>query len=139
MASAAAILMAGGFLTILSLGGEGSTDWIAWSAAQQGLDPGAAGAMLDVLADPRQPIGVIGFLVAIVIGSIVIGLALWKSKAVPLWAALAVAVGGATHVFLGFNHVVHGAGLGVLAAGCVGVSLALRRMTNDEFDLLPRT
>ncbi len=137
LATAAALLMAGGFLLVLPLNNAGASDWSAWSAAQEGLDPKSTGAILDTLVDPRQPLGILGFLVAIVFGSIVIGLALWKSRAVPLWAALAVALGGATHIFLGFNHIVHGLGLVVLATGCVRVSLTLRRMSNDDFDLPP--
>lgn len=139
LASAAALLMAGGFLLALPLNNVGAEDWSTWAAAQQGLDPESTGVILDALADPRQPVGILGFLVAIVFGSIVIGLALWRGKAVPTWSALAITLGGATHIFLGFNHVVHGAGLLVLAAGCVGVSLALSQMPDDDFDLPPLT
>jgi len=139
LATAATVLMAGGFLLAVTLNNAGGGDWSAWAAAQKGMDPATTGATLDALVDPRQPVGILGFLVAIVVGSILIGLALWKSAAVPLWAALCVALGGATHIFLTFDHVVHGAGLVVLAAGCVGVSRALVQLPDDEFDLRPFT
>jgi hypothetical protein len=109
LATAGALLMGGGFQAAL-----------AW-----GTDDDSPGAL--------------GFLVAILFGSIVVGLALWKSRAVPLWVALAVALGGATHIFLSFNHVVHGLGLVVVAAGCVGAGAALLRSRDDDFDLPPLT
>ena len=139
LATAAAILMGGGFLLVLPLNNGGVGDWLGWAAARKGLDPATTGVLLDSLVDPRQSIGSAGFAVAILFGSIVTGLALWKSRAVPAWAALCVALGGATHMFLQFNHVVHGAGLVVLAAGCVRISLTLVRMTDDDFDLRPFT
>jgi hypothetical protein len=78
----------------------------------------------------------LGFVVAIVIGSILIALALWKSQAIAGWAAALIGVGGATHIFIGgLGHVVHGVGLVALAIGCVAVSRRLLTMSNDEFDL----
>jgi hypothetical protein len=59
-----------------------------------------------------------------------------RSHAVPAWAALAVMLGGATHPFIPTS-VGQGLGLLVAAAGFAGVSAALLRMSNDEFDLPP--
>ena len=107
-------------------------------AARKGFDPTSTGRFIDALEnDPRVGLGLLGFITAIVIGSILIGLALWASKAVPLWAAALVGLGGCTHPFLSFDHVVHGAGLVVLALGCVAVSATLLKMSNDDFDLPP--
>jgi hypothetical protein len=58
-------------------------------------------------------------------------------RAVPVWGAVLVGFGGWTHPFLSFEDHVHGAGLVVLALGCVAVSASLLRMSNDEFDLPP--
>ena len=114
------------------------SDALAWVAARKGFDPAATGKFMDAIEnDPRVGLGGLGFIAAILIGSILIGLALWKSGAVPAWAAALVALGGFTHPFLSFDHRVHGAGLVVLALGCVAVSAALLRMSNDEFDLPP--
>ncbi len=76
--------MGGGFLAALTLNNNGG-DWQAW-----------AGDLLDGLADPRQIRGTIGFMLAIMVGSILIGLALWRSRAVPLWAAILVGRRGDT-------------------------------------------
>ena len=137
LASAAAVLMGGGFLLVLPL--NIGSDALAWVAARNGNDPQTAGALIDAAgSDPRAGVGVLGFLVAIVFGSVVVALALWRSRAVAGWAAALVGLGGATHVFIGgFGHVVHGAGLVVLAVGCVAVSARLLRMPDDEFDLSP--
>ena len=137
LSTAATILMGGGFLMVLPLNID--SDQLTWVAAQKDHDPAVIGRFIDDAAnDPRTTLGVLGFLVAIVIGSILIALALWRSHAVAGWAAALVGLGGATHIFIGtFGHVVHGAGLVVLALGCVPVSRRLLTTRNDEFDLPP--
>jgi uncharacterized membrane protein HdeD (DUF308 family) len=42
---------------------------------------------------------------------------LWRSRAIPGWACIAVGVGGFTHPFLSSNHIVVAVGFCVLAAG----------------------
>lgn len=59
-------------------------------------------------------IGGLLFIVGLVFGSIVLGSGLWRSRAVPAWVGVAVAVGGSTHGFLSFNHVVVAVGLVVM-------------------------
>jgi hypothetical protein len=137
LSAAATVLMGGGFLMVLPLNID--SDQLTWVAARNGRNPAVIGQFLDDAAnDPRTGLGVLGFLVAIVIGSILIALALWKSQAIAGWAAALVGLGGATHIFIGgLGHVVHGAGLVVLAIGCVAISRRLLTMSNDEFDLPP--
>jgi hypothetical protein len=128
--------MGGGFLMVLPLNMGG--DAMIWVAARKGFDPTSTGRFIDALQDdPRVGLGALGFIVAIIIGSILIGLALWRSKAVPVWAAALVGFGGWTHPFLSFEHHVHGAGLVVLALGCGAVSSTLLSMSDDEFDVPP--
>ncbi|MEO8851868.1 MAG: hypothetical protein ABI360_09080 [Allobranchiibius sp.] len=136
LATAAAIVMGGGFLMVLPLNIGG--DPLVWVAARQGYDPTMTGKFIDALReDPRVGLGGLGFITAITIGSVLIGLALWKSRAVPAWAAALVGLGGLTHPFLSFEHHIHGAGLVVLAIGCAAVGTALLKMSNDEYDLPP--
>lgn len=138
LASAAALVMGGGFLMVLPLNMGGHP--LIWAAVREGADPAATGAFIDSLeSDPRVALGTLGFIVAITIGSVLVGLALWKSAATAPWAALLVGLGGATHPFLGFEHHVHGAGLVVLAVGCAAVSASLLHMSDDAFDLPPLT
>lgn len=136
LATWATIVMGGGFLTVLTL--YIGSDQLAWVAANKGYDATSTGKFIDAVQnDPRVGLGGLGFIVAILIGSVLLGLALWKSEAVPPWAAALVGFGGLTHPFLSVEHHVQGAGLVVLALGCAGVSAALLRMSNDDFDLAP--
>ena len=138
LATAAMIVMGGGFLMVLPLNMGG--DPLVWAAARNGADPALMGAFIDSLEnEPRVALGGLGFITAITIGSVLIGLALWRSRAVPGWAAALVGLGGLTHPFLSFDHRVHGGGLVALAAGCVAVSACLLKTANEEFDLPPLT
>jgi hypothetical protein len=133
----ATIVMGGGFLMVLPLNVGG--DPLVWVAARHGYDPTSTGRFIDALeSDPRVGLGALGFITAILVGSVLVGLALWRSGAVPAWAAALVALGGCTHPFLSFEHHVHGAGLVLLAVGCLAVSGVLLRMADDEFDLPPQ-
>lgn len=136
LATAATIVMGGGFLMVLPL--NIGSDPLAWEAARGGFDPTTTGAFIDALQEgPRAGLGALGFITAIIIGSVLVWLALWKSRAVSPVAAALVGLGGSTHPFLSFEHHVHGLGLVVLAAGCAAVSARLVRMTDDDFDLPP--
>jgi hypothetical protein len=84
--------------------------------------------------EPLLGIASLMFIVGIVFGLGLLGAALWRGRYVPAWVGIAVMVGGATHPFIP-NHIGQGIGLLVAAAGFAGVSVALLRMSNDEFDL----
>jgi hypothetical protein len=73
------------------------------------------------------------FILAITVGLLLLGLALWRSGAAPAWCGWLLAAGGLTHPFMP-GHVASGLGLIVAAAGFAGASVALFRMTNQEFD-----
>lgn len=137
LAAAATVVTGGGFLMVLPL--NIGSDSLAWLAAQNGRDPVTIGQFIDDTgSDPRVGLGGVGFLAAIVFGSILVALALWKSRAIPGWAAALVGLGGATHIFIGgLGHVVHGLGLVVLAVGCLAVCRRLLTMSDDEFDVPP--
>jgi hypothetical protein len=137
LSAAATVLMGGGFLMVLPL--NPNSDQLSWLAARNGRNPAVIGQFIDDAGnDPRTGLGVLGFLVAIVFGSILLALALWKSHAIAGWAAALIGLGGATHIFIGgFGHVVHGAGLVALAIGCLAVSRRLLTVSNDDFDLPP--
>jgi hypothetical protein len=74
------------------------------------------------------------------IGTIILGLALWRSRAVPSWAALLLAVSQPIHlasVLLG-NRPLDLVGWGGTALGFAAAGWALLRMNNDDFDLPPK-
>jgi hypothetical protein len=76
------------------------------------------------------------FIIGIVIGLGMLGVALWRSRQAPAWMGIALALGGATHPFLP-NNTAQGVGLIVGAIGFGGASLALLRMRDDDFALPP--
>jgi hypothetical protein len=136
LATAAALMMVAGFLG--GIGRNVNSDQLAYVATQKHLDPATMKTLTDALdANPTAGLGSLLFIVGLVFGSVVLGVALWRSRVVPAWVGIAVAVGGSTHPFLSFNHVVVGVGLVVMAIGFGGVSAALLRMRDDDFDLPP--
>jgi hypothetical protein len=73
------------------------------------------------------------------IGTILLGLALWRSQAVPSWAALVLAVSQPIHlasVILG-NRPLDLVGWGGTAVGFAAAGWALLHIGNDDFDLPP--
>ncbi|GLW99908.1 hypothetical protein [Microtetraspora sp. NBRC 16547] len=86
--------------------------------------------------DPAQLAAGLLFILGIVIGLLLLGLALWRSGAAPAWMGIVLAAGGFTHPFMP-GHVASGIGLVITAVGFTGASIALLRMRNDEFDLPP--
>jgi hypothetical protein len=104
---------------------------------RDGLDVAAVSKLDTAMGEhPIVQIGGLLFIVAITIGLLLLGLAMWRSGAAPAWMGWALALGGFTHPFMP-GHVAAGLGLVVAAVGFAGASLALLRMPNEEFDLAP--
>jgi hypothetical protein len=130
---------AGGFIAlsgfmagIALLGGVETPELVT---VQHHLDSTTMSALSDAMSsEPLLGIASLLFIVGVVFGLGLLGGALKRSRAVPAWAAIAIMVGGATHPFIPFS-VGQGIGLLVAAAGFAGVSAALLRMPDDEFDL----
>ncbi|WP_157530113.1 hypothetical protein [Microtetraspora niveoalba] len=131
----------GGFISLLGsfsgialiIGGNR----LAYLTVRDGLDAAVMTRLSDLTEnEPLQLLGGLLFIVGIVVGLLLLGLALWRSRVAPAWMGLALAVGGLTHPFLP-GHVAQGVGLLVAAAGFAGASYALLRMRNDDFDLPP--
>ena len=77
------------------------------------------------------------FVLGHLIGTVILGLALWRSHAVPSWAALLLAMSQPIHlasVMLG-SRPLDLIGWGGTAVGFAVAGWALLRMNNDEFDL----
>jgi hypothetical protein len=128
----AAIALTGLFFGISLLGGVMTP---ALVTVQHDLDFTSMAAMDDALHhEPLLGIASLLFIVGVVFGWGLLGGALKRSRAVPAWVGLAVMIGGVTHPFIP-NHIGQGIGLFIAAAGFIGVSVALLRMSNDEFDL----
>jgi hypothetical protein len=135
LTTAAAFIALSGFLAGFGL--LGGVETPAMVTLQHDLDPTTMSALEDAMtSEPLLGIASLLFILGVVVGLGLIGGALRRSRAVPAWAAFAVLLGGATHPFIPTSA---GQGIGLLvgAAGFSGVSAALLRMTNDEFDLPP--
>jgi hypothetical protein len=94
-----------------------------------------AGLELDPVSNLTGTLFVFGHL----IGTIILGLALWRSRSVPSWAALLLAVSQPIHlasVMLG-NRPLDLVGWGGTAVGFAAAGWALLRLNNDDFDLSP--
>lgn len=110
---------------------------IAALTAQHGLDVEVTGQLQTALDEtPVFMVGGLLFLTGIVIGLLLLGIALAKSGLAPTWMGVALAIGGFTHPFMP-NHIAAGIGLLVAAVGFAGGSVALLRMSDDDFDLPP--
>jgi hypothetical protein len=135
LTSAGAIVALSGFLAGIAL--LGGVETPAMVTVQHDLDPTTMAALDKAMAgEPLLGIASLLFILGVVVGLGLLGGALKRSRAVPAWAGIAVLLGGATHPFIPTS-LGQGIGLLVAAAGFVGVSVALLRMSNDDFDLPP--
>lgn len=128
-----AVTALGGFFAGIALLGGVQTP--ALMTVQYRLDVNAMAAADQALhTDPLVGVAAVLFLIGIVVGLGLLGVALWRSRSAPAWMGIALMVGGATHPFIP-GHIAQGIGLLVAAAGYAGASLALLRMGNKDFDL----
>jgi hypothetical protein len=108
---------------------------VPYMTVQHGLDITSMTKLDDALhTEPLLGIASLLFIVGIVFGLGLLGIALWRSRIVPAWMGIALAVGCFTHPFIP-NHIGQGIGLLIAAVGFSGASVALLHMRNDQFDL----
>ncbi|MGH3347887.1 MAG: hypothetical protein ACRDO4_12995 [Nocardioides sp.] len=106
-------------------------------AVMAGLDPTHVLPFYEAAQDdPLMVTAALLFISGIVVGLGLLGAALWRSGTVPAIFGVAIMFGGITHPFLPTSAAA-GIGLLVAAFGFAGASVALLRMTDDEFDLAP--
>ncbi len=123
----------------LSLPWTASSDLFTWSAGTAGLDPASIAKAVDVTHGSMNLAGAI-FVFGHVVGTIVLGFAMWRSQIVGRWAAVAVMVSQPIHFVAAIvvpNHTLDLIGWGLQAAGFAAVGLAILRMSNDEWQRLP--
>jgi Domain of unknown function (DUF4386) len=134
---------------ILSLPGAaaapiiGSATMFVAVAVDKHVDVGTITRLADgVWNQPGLLVLVLFFLVGVVLfGRIMFGVLLWRTRVTPRWMAVGVMVAGPMDVFGPGQLLVHN-GLPALswiltAVAFSGVSLALLRTSNDDFDLRP--
>jgi hypothetical protein len=123
----------------LSLPWTASSDLFTWSAGTAGLDPASIVEAVDVTHGSMNLAGAV-FVVGHVVGTVLLGIAMWRSRIVGRWAAVAVMVSQPIHFVAAIivpNHTLDLFGWGLQAAGFAAVGWAILRMSDDEWQPLP--
>ncbi len=124
----------------LAMGALLATDASAWSAAEIGL-PRTDAAALYSTQHPAIAVALAVFVVGHVSGTVLLGIAMWRSGRVPSWAAAAVTVSQPLHfvaaVVLG-NHTLDLAAWTLTALGMAVAAAAVLRTPDQDWDLAPR-
>jgi len=116
-----------------------SSDAFTWSAGQAGLDSASIAKAVELPHGSVSLAGVV-FVVGHVLGTILLGSALWRSRMVPRWSAVAVAVSQPIHVVAAIvvvSHTLDLFGWGLQAAGFAAVGWAILRLRDDQWQPLP--
>lgn len=123
----------------LSLPWTASSDLFTWSAGTAGLDVGSIAKAVDVTHGSMNLAGAF-FVLGHVLGTILLGVAMWRSQIVGRWAAVAVMVSQPIHFIAAViipNHTLDLIGWGLQAVGFAAVGWAILRMRDDEWQPLP--
>jgi hypothetical protein len=119
----------------LSLPWTASSDLFTWSAGTAGLNAAEISRAVDVTHGSMNVAGGV-FVVGHVVGTIVLGFAMWQSRVVARWAAVAVMVSQPIHFIAAIvvvSHTLDLIGWGLQAVGFAVVGLAILRMRNDDW------
>jgi hypothetical protein len=120
----------------LSLAWLAASDQFLWSGTEAGLDANT----ITRVADTMHPtVGLAGafFVLGHVLGTILLGVAMWRSKVAARWAAVAVIVSQPIHFVAAVivpNHALDLFGWGLQAVGFAAVGWAILRLRNDDWD-----
>jgi hypothetical protein len=120
----------------LALPWMASADIFIWSAGTAGLDPAEITRAAEVTHGSMDLAGFV-FVAGHVIGTILLGIAMWRSHLVPRWAAVATAISQPIHVIAAIvvvSHTLDLVGWGLQAAGFAAVGWAILRMRDEEWE-----
>jgi hypothetical protein len=101
---------------------------------QSGLDRAQMAKLLDKTNDAASgaPLFLM-FIVGVVLGLILLGVAAWRRRIVPRWAAVVIAISGPV-TFFSEGKTVEIIAFAILLVGFVPLGLALLRMSDEEWD-----
>jgi len=138
LATIAAVLTALGFGAGFSGNFPGDRP-MAMAIVELGLDRGTVEQLNSYMwQQPLANLAIGLFLLGgVMIGLALLGIALWRSRVVPIWFALALIIAGPTHPFTP-NTTISGLGLILGAVGFAGVSWHLLKTADDDLDLPPK-
>jgi hypothetical protein len=109
-------------------------------AVRRHLDPATAGGAYAGLHPAIVAAGVV-FVLGHVVGTVLLGIAFWRTGAVPRWAALATSAAQPLHFLAAVvlaNHTLDLVGWGLNALGFAAASLAILRLRDDRWDVAPQ-
>jgi hypothetical protein len=136
LTAAAMLLVVPGYLGLTFMIG---TDLVLWTGAQAGLGAQAVTDLVDTV-HPTTNVAVVVFVLGHVIGTVLLGIALFRSRVVPRWAAVLTAVAQPAHfvafVILG-SPMLDAAAWAANAVAFAVVAVAILRLSDDEWDLPP--
>jgi len=136
LTAAALLLLVPGYLSMALLV---STDAMAWYGVHEGVDSRVL-ADLFTHGHPATYVAAGVFVIGHVLGTVLLGLAMWRSEAVPRWVAVATVIAQPLHFVAAV--VVGSPTLDLMAWGLNAVafaacSVAVLRLRDDEWDLAP--
>ena len=126
LTTVALALVVPGYLMLPMLAG---LDHPVWLAAEAGLSPDAAVAVLEA-AHPSYAIATGIFVVGHVVGTVLLGVAMLRSRVVPAWAATITIVSQPLHFVAAVivpNHTLDGVAWGLNAIGFAAAAVAIIR------------
>jgi hypothetical protein len=109
-------------------------------AVRHHLDPATAGDAYAALHPAVVTAGVV-FVLGHVLGTILLGIAFWRTGVVPRWAALATIAAQPLHFLAAVilaNHTLDLVGWGLNALGFAAASLAILRLRDERWDVAPQ-
>ena len=139
LTTVAVLLALPGFIALSAMGPYG--DVVAYTVGTRAdVDRETAFQLVSGMQASAQTSALLGvFVVGHLVGTVLLGLALWRARLVPSWLAVGLAVSQPIHlvsVLTGIREL-DLVGWGLTAAGFAAAGWLLLRMRNDEFDLPP--
>jgi hypothetical protein len=121
---------------IISLGGS---DVLLYHASRLPERATAVSLVKSVVNDPGFVVPEAAFLIGHLLGMLLLGIGLWRSRAVPVWAAALVGVGPIVHLFVhDAARVVDAGAYALVLIGMIGCAASLLRVDDGQWDLPAR-
>ncbi|HET8595842.1 MAG TPA: hypothetical protein VFM07_11385 [Intrasporangium sp.] len=138
LATVAGVLCVLGYIALTAA--DSVSPVLADLVAHGRLEVTAARPLATALEAMPQPTAAVSiFVIGHLLGTVLLGVALWRSRALPAWVGITLAVSQPVHLVSAMtgNHPLDLAAWGATAL-CMGLAgAAVLRMTPDEFDLPP--
>lgn len=136
LTAAALLLLVPGYLALSWIT---AGDLLLWAGADKGVDAGTLTALYSVM-HPTSAVAAGLFVLGHVIGTIILGVALWRSRRIPRWAALLTIVSQPLHVVAAVVLASPPLDLlawGMNAIGFATAAVAILGTADHEWDLPP--